>query len=523
MTAILKVKDGNGNVIPIQAIKGEKGEKGDKGDTGAQGPQGIQGEKGDPFTYSDFTSAQLEALRGPQGIQGEKGDTGATGPMGPRGETGDTGAAGKDGANGKDGTSVTVSSVSESTEDGGNNVVTFSDGKTLTVKNGKTGATGAAGANGTSVTVSSVSESTADGGENIVTFSDGNTLTVKNGSKGSQGEKGDKGDPTDVQQTTGQSTMAVMSQKATTDEINALKRDLTNFSLGIHTDGLLYIFHKGKPIGSGVSLPSDPNWDVYGNVDSENNIIVIGTLADGTYTVKYEMEDGTTIDIGELVLDNNVYYPITNNLTNCVNSNSATQAIQGESYSATITANDGYVLSSVVVTMGGTDISSTAVSGGTVSIASVTGNIVITAVAEEIGITNWIKEVGYTPDTRLSLSSGNTKTASGYECTGFIPAKYGDVIYLENIDLTNENPTNIVFFDSEKNPLVVNKSGGYGTTLYYLFVTNGTQTGNVYSSSLESKGSLDAVPETFDGFIRIGSKSITDQSVLNIKRDGVWL
>ena len=48
-----------------------------------------------------------------------------------------------------EGTSVTVSDVSESTEDGGNNVVTFSDGKTLTVKNGKTGATGAAGANGT--------------------------------------------------------------------------------------------------------------------------------------------------------------------------------------------------------------------------------------------------------------------------------------------------------------------------------------------------------------------------------------
>ncbi len=47
------------------------------------------------------------------------------------------------------GTSVTVSNVSESAEDGGNNVVTFSDGKTLTVKNGKTGATGAAGANGT--------------------------------------------------------------------------------------------------------------------------------------------------------------------------------------------------------------------------------------------------------------------------------------------------------------------------------------------------------------------------------------
>lgn len=41
---------------------------------------------------------------------------------------------------GSSGTSVTVKSVSESTESGGSNVVTFSDGKTLTVKNGKDGA-----------------------------------------------------------------------------------------------------------------------------------------------------------------------------------------------------------------------------------------------------------------------------------------------------------------------------------------------------------------------------------------------
>ena len=33
MTAILKVKDVNGNVIPIQAIKGEKGDRGNDGTT----------------------------------------------------------------------------------------------------------------------------------------------------------------------------------------------------------------------------------------------------------------------------------------------------------------------------------------------------------------------------------------------------------------------------------------------------------------------------------------------------------
>ena len=50
--------------------KGQQGEKGDKGDAGAQGP------KGDPFTYADFTAAQLAALKGEKG---DKGDTGADG------------------------------------------------------------------------------------------------------------------------------------------------------------------------------------------------------------------------------------------------------------------------------------------------------------------------------------------------------------------------------------------------------------------------------------------------------------
>ena len=54
-----------------------QGLKGDKGDpftydqfTPAQ-LEGLKGDKGNPFTYSDFTSEQLEALRGPRG---EKGD-----------------------------------------------------------------------------------------------------------------------------------------------------------------------------------------------------------------------------------------------------------------------------------------------------------------------------------------------------------------------------------------------------------------------------------------------------------------
>ena len=53
------------------------------------------------------------------------------------------------------------------------------------------------------------------------------------GPTGPQGPKGNKGDPTDVMQTTGQSTTAVMSQKATTDELNAMKSDITELQTAL--------------------------------------------------------------------------------------------------------------------------------------------------------------------------------------------------------------------------------------------------------------------------------------------------
>ena len=76
-------------------------------------------------------------------------------------------------------------------------------------------------------------------------------------------------------------------------------------------------------------------------------------------------------------------YTITNNLTNCTTNNNNESVSSNSNYTATITANSGYVMASIVVTMGGADISDTAVSGNNINISNVTGNIVITAVASE--------------------------------------------------------------------------------------------------------------------------------------------
>lgn len=294
--------------------------------------------------------------------------------------------------------------------------------------------------------------------------------------------------------------------------------DKRKLSLGIASDGLIYVYVDGTPVGDGI--PQGQSGDVFGYVDENNTVVLTGNLANGTYTIKYEVEDSEgnikVINIGDMVLDSNVYYSVTESLTNCVNSNTAKTVASGDSYTATITANSGYTLSSVTVTMGGSAVS---VTGGAINIASVTGDIVITAVAEEaaVEIINWIKEVGYTENTRLSLSGGNTTTASGYECSGFIPAKYGDVLYIENVDLTDENATNIIFYDEAKQPVKTNTTkNSHGAKLSYLFIGRGTQTGNGYSATLLAHGaSIDALTNNFN-YIRIGSKSITTDSVLNV-------
>lgn len=77
------------------------------------------------------------------------------------------------------------------------NCQSFSSGFRETGKNFSAGidAIGPPGIPGKSVIITSIKESTEDGGTNTVTFSDGNQVNIQNGKRGDTGAKGDKGDP----------------------------------------------------------------------------------------------------------------------------------------------------------------------------------------------------------------------------------------------------------------------------------------------------------------------------------------
>lgn len=138
-----------------------------------------------------------------------------------------------------------------------------------------------------------------------------------------------------------------------------------------------------------------------------------------------------------------IVYTVANSLAGCTTSNSVTTATENTAYSATITASDGYTLdgATVIVKMGGVDVTSTVYSNGVISIGSVTGNVSITVTAaamkkytNQMPISidtdgNVYNGKGWKGQYRLSSSSGSEKSGvNNIGITGFMPVKSGDVV-----------------------------------------------------------------------------------------------
>ncbi len=86
------------------------------------------------------------------------------------------------------------------------------------------------------------------------------------------------------------------------EETSQLSSEIADLTLGLHTDGLVYLFKDGIKQGTGIAMVGGETGDIIGNVDSANTIVLNGNLSSGDYTVKYEMEDGSLVDIGALTI-----------------------------------------------------------------------------------------------------------------------------------------------------------------------------------------------------------------------------
>lgn len=153
------------------------------------------------------------------------------------------------------------------------------------------------------------------------------------------------------------------------------------------------------------------------------------------YGAGYDREIDYSFDV--------TYHSISKELKNSTISNAAVSVADGEAYSATITPKTGFVISGITVTMGGVNVTASVVSGNTITISEVTGDITIAVAGytnqiplslAAIGSTDIYNGVGYKEGTRIN-SSWEEKSASGMCVTGYIPVKIGDTIRMKNVTI----------------------------------------------------------------------------------------
>jgi protein-tyrosine phosphatase len=156
-------------------------------------------------------------------------------------------------------------------------------------------------------------------------------------------------------------------------------------------------------------------------------------------------------DVGEVIVPPQEY-TVTNTLTGCTSSNAATTVTGGDTYYAAITASNGYVLNgaTVMVKMGGTDVTALYYAGGIINIPDVSGNIEITITAAVYvpTYTN-VLPTAVDPSTKSGVWDGKGYRNGAYAssakpyygtdaacwCTGAIAVQPSDVIYVKGATL----------------------------------------------------------------------------------------
>lgn len=166
-------------------------------------------------------------------------------------------------------------------------------------------------------------------------------------------------------------------------------------------------------------------------VEGENTITVSYGGLETTFTVT-----GVTETSGEVTPTT---YTITNSLINVSTDNTAESVGAGTSYTATLTGNDGYNVdsTSVFITMGGIDVTSSVYIDGVVTIPEVTGNVIIVA----SGVSTLV----------YALAEATTFDGTNYIDTGYVLNDVDkDWSVLVEFEPTS-NVNNAAVFSSDKN------------------------------------------------------------------------
>ena len=200
--------------------------------------------------------------------------------------------------------------------------------------------------------------------------------------------------------------------------------------------------------------------------ENDNEKVVAWAVANGITAIEINAFRAAMIsgDAGEVVVPPQEY-TVTNTLTGCTSSNAATTVTEGDTYYATITASNGYVLdgATVVVKMGGTVVTELYYADGIINIPDVSGNIEITITAAVYvpSYTNVLPTAldpstksgawdgkGYRNGAYVSSSKPFYGTDAACWCTGAIAVQPSDAIYVKGATLEGSGHERLGAFSS---------------------------------------------------------------------------
>ena len=127
--------------------------------------------------------------------------------------------------------------------------------------------------------------------------------------------------------------------------------------------------------GKGVTTSADATYQTMAT-----NIKNIQTVSDASgiiFTLNNKKYKLSKNDKGEYIATL-LTYSVTSNLTHCTLDNTDTSIDYGNKYTCNISVNKGFIIGSAIITMGGTDVTSTVLKGNIITINSVTGDVIIT-------------------------------------------------------------------------------------------------------------------------------------------------
>ena len=258
--------------------------------------------------------------------------------------------------------------------------------------------------------------------------------------------------------------------------------------------------------------------DVVGNIDSDNNIVLAGDLAPGSYTFAYRVNksDGTTetVTIGTYTVEDES---------------------EAKTYTITWANYDGTVLETDTVTEGDTPTYDGATptreadsqytytfAGWTPEVVAATANATYTATYTQTAkpvATNFANpnSADWKSGYRLSTDAFGSKAVEGAAITNFVDVKYGDIVTVTGINFTDSE--NRQTFSDGDSPIGIGKVADWVSLALHNTIDDITYDDNNFTFKVVYGQSGKIIQARFSGLLTGTAADV----VINIKRDGAWL